>query len=46
MAYNPCEICWNEDAEYVVDPFEEAMNNKEVMRWLCPECQERLALET
>ncbi len=40
-----CEECGSYDVKYVSDPFEEEMNNIIVMRWLCSNCEEKIALE-
>ena len=38
-----CEMCGSEDAELLVDPFEEDMNGIIVMRWLCSSCYNSIA---
>ena len=42
-----CEDCYTtENVKEVACPFESDMNNKIVMVCLCPECQEKRAMET
>ena len=37
-----CELC-GEPADYVVDPYDEDINNITVYRWLCPDCLSSIA---
>ena len=36
--------CGMEDSDLVLDPFEYDMNNKEVWKYMCSECQERSSM--
>lgn len=40
-----CEICGN-PAKFITDPFEEEMNDRIVLRWLCSDCYNAQVQET
>ena len=33
-----CEYCDRFDAEFVIDPYDSDVNNRETWVWLCEEC--------
>jgi len=37
-----CEICQKKNAEKVIDPFQQDINDEEVWRLLCEECVQEL----
>lgn len=41
---NCCELCGNEDADYVIDPYLQEMSGEEVYLWVCSYCYTDLIL--